>query len=98
MSTESIWESEKGVFIRIFVHPKSRSKKFISEIAPEALHINLTSPAREGKANVELVKRLSKILGVSTSDISIIGGQRSREKIVLVRGISLEQVKRAILL
>ncbi|MGQ4912658.1 MAG: DUF167 domain-containing protein [Candidatus Thorarchaeota archaeon] len=98
MSTEAIWESERGVFIRTLVHPKSRSKEFISEITPEALHINLTSPAREGKANVELVKRLSKILGVSTSEISIIGGHRSREKTVLVRGISLDQVKRAILL
>ncbi len=90
MSTNSIWESERGVFIRVFVKPNSKSKEFIAERAPESIHLNLSGPAREGKANTELIKKMAKELGVTTSAITLVSGHKNREKVLLVRGLTKE--------
>lgn len=93
MDPKPIWMNEKGTFLRVIVRPNSKEKVLISEISEEAILVNLTGPAREGKANTELVKRLSKRLGVSTSAISIVSGHKSREKILLVDGMSANEIE-----
>ncbi len=85
---EAIWETEKGTFLRVSVHPNSKEKRFVSEITSETIHINLRSQARGGKANSELLKELAKSLHISTADISLITGHKSREKILMISGIS----------
>jgi hypothetical protein len=87
-----IWESEKGTFLRVIVRPKSRERDFVVEISPEVIVINLKSPAREGKANSELVKRLAKVLTISTSNIKLIAGRKSKEKTLLVEGLNPEEI------
>jgi len=92
MSEKSIWENERGTFIKVLVKPNSRSKEFVSEMTPETVHLNLTGPAREGKANAELIKRMAKTLGVTTGSITIVAGHRSREKTLLVTDMTGEVV------
>ena len=92
MDEKFIWENERGTFIKVIVRPNSRSKEFVSEMTPEAVHLNLTGPAREGKANTELVKRMAKTLGVATGSITMIAGHRSREKMLLVTNMTREVV------
>ncbi len=48
----------------------------------DCVKIRLSAPALDGKANAELVKFLSKKLGLPKSAIRIKSGERSREKIV----------------
>lgn len=55
-----------------------------------ALKIRLASPPVEGAANLELVKILSKTLGVSRNAIEILSGQTARTKQVKISGISPE--------
>jgi uncharacterized protein (TIGR00251 family) len=90
--SKAVWESEKGTFLRVIVHPNSKERNFIAEVTPEAIIINLKGPAREGRANSELLKKLSKILRISTGNISLVAGQKSREKTVLVVGINAEEL------
>lgn len=92
MSKESIWESDKGTFMRVVVIPNSKSKELVAEASVELIRINLVSPAREGKANIELVKKMAKFLGISTSSIAIVAGQKSREKTLLIDGLTKEGV------
>jgi uncharacterized protein (TIGR00251 family) len=92
MNTEPIWENERGTFIRVVVKPGSKSKKFVAEITSDAVFLNLSGPAREGKANIELIKKLAKTLGVSTGAIGLVAGHRSREKTILVTGLKRECV------
>ena len=93
MDTGPIWMSEKGTFLRVVVKPNSKEKKLVGHISSDYILINLTSPAREGKANTELVKKLSKLLKISTSAISLVGGQKAREKTLLIDGLSAEEVE-----
>ena len=84
MTERAIWESEKGTFLRVIVRPKSKERDLIAHFSDSEIIVNLRSPAREGKANTELVKRFSKLLQISTSSISLAAGQKSREKTLLI--------------
>lgn len=92
MTKGPAWETDKGTFLRVVVSPASRGTDFVSEINTLAVHINLKSPAKKGKANTELVKKLAKKLGVSTTDIALVAGHRSREKTLLITRFSPEQI------
>ena len=96
MENGPIWETERGTMIRVIVKPKSKEGDLISEITLDAIIMNLSSQAREGKANIELLKRLSKMLRLSTSDISIITGHKSKEKTLLVKGKSVQDIRQAL--
>ena len=92
--TKAIWETARGTLLRVVVRPNSKAENLIAEVTPEAIHINLRGPARDGKANTELLKRLSKMLGLSTADISIVAGHRSREKTLLIVGVDQDHLSK----
>jgi len=87
-----IWETERGTIFKVIVRPKSRGRNFVVEISPEVIVINLKSPARDGKANSELLKRLAKVLAISTGSIKLIAGHKSKEKTLLVEGLNPEEI------
>ena len=88
----AIWETARGTLLRVIVRPNSKEKDFIAHITPEAIIVNLKGPARDGQANSELLKRLSKLLKMSTSDISLVAGHKNGEKTLLVVGMSAEEL------
>ena len=90
MTGRAIWESEKGTFLRVVVRPKSKEQVLIAQFSDSEIIVNLRSPAREGKANTELVKRFSKLLHISTSSISLVAGHKSREKTLLLLDMSAD--------
>lgn len=93
MSKDLIWEGEKGIFLVVIVRPNAKDKKFVHELSEQEIVVNLSGPAREGKANTELVKRLSKNLGLSSSDIVIAAGHKSRQKTLLIQNISIDELR-----
>jgi len=58
-------------------------KDFV-KIDGNKIEIGLMSRPERGKANLELVKKLAKHFGVSSSQVHIITGLKSRKKIVEV--------------
>jgi uncharacterized protein (TIGR00251 family) len=94
MVEEAIWESKAGTFLRITVRPKSKKKELIERLSEVEIVFNLKSPARNGKANAELLKRLSKLLQLSTKDIRIVAGHKSKTKTILIQGFSIDDVKK----
>jgi len=54
------------------------------ELVESGLRIKLTVPAVEGKANRALIEFLSGILGVRKSGITIVKGEKSRTKTVVI--------------
>jgi uncharacterized protein len=88
-----MWVNQKGdsTVLSCRVQPNS-SKEGIGEIKNDALVIRLNAPAVEGKANDALIKFLSKRLGIAKSRISIIRGEKNRNKLVSVQGVSPEEI------
>ncbi|OHD65073.1 MAG: hypothetical protein A2176_02305 [Spirochaetes bacterium RBG_13_51_14] len=79
----------------ITVSPRS-SKNRITIDTGGKVKAYLTAPPVDGKANAELVRLLSKGLGVPTSDLEIISGHKSRKKRIVVTGRSTEQITAAL--
>jgi uncharacterized protein len=67
----------------------------IGEGADAAVKIALQAPPVEGRANEALVEFLAGLLDVRRSGISIVAGEHGRNKIVLVRGRSANEVAAA---
>jgi len=86
--------------LSIRVQPGARSDAIIGWTADvrggEVLKIRLRAPAVEGKANAALIEFLARSLGLRRSQIAILRGDKSREKIVAVEGMTMEEIKRRI--
>jgi uncharacterized protein (TIGR00251 family) len=86
-----IKEHKEGVTIKVKVTPGSRSNALVGEKG-DCLALKLTAPPTEGRANKELVRFLAQKLGIAPSSIRILRGHLSREKILLVSGVTRQAV------
>jgi uncharacterized protein len=77
----------EGILLKIHVQPRA-SRTEISGWTDEGLKIRLTSPPVDGAANRLCAEFIAKTLGVAKSSITIESGDKSRRKLVKVRGIS----------
>jgi uncharacterized protein len=85
---------EKDGAVRFEVHAKPRAKK--SKIVGErgdAVEIALAAPPVDGAANEELVRFVSKVLGLAKRDVELVRGEASREKLVAIRGLTVAEVE-----
>ncbi|MBD3159579.1 MAG: hypothetical protein GF309_12370 [Candidatus Lokiarchaeota archaeon] len=92
VSKEVIWQADAGTFLRVFVKPRSGKRNLLEEMTKNTIQLNLKSSARRGKANKELLKRVSKVLGISSGDISLVAGQRSRDKTLLIPSMEPDEI------
>jgi uncharacterized protein (TIGR00251 family) len=61
------------------------------------LRIRLNAPPVEGKANEALVRFLAKALGVSRGCVTLVAGEKGRNKIVRIEGLTPEAVLSALI-
>ncbi|XP_020286181.1 UPF0235 protein C15orf40 homolog [Pseudomyrmex gracilis] len=86
-----VLDKNGNVAIKIQAKPGAKCNN-ITDISDEAVGIAISAPPTEGEANAELVKYLASIFGLRKSDVSLDRGSRSRQKIVVVSGITTDQV------
>jgi len=86
--TRKFSDGKSGAAISIRVTPRAKKNEIVDILADSTIKIKLAAPPVEGKANVELIKFLSKILGVKKSDLEIVAGKTGRDKLVSVLGHS----------
>ena len=87
MENNWIEELNEGLLICINVQPRA-SRTGIVGIQADALKIKLTSPPVEGAANSLLIKFISKELGIAKSRIKLKSGEKSRQKKIIIEGMS----------
>lgn len=61
-----------------------------------SIEIRLTERADHGRANRQLLQEISRVFGLSQSDVEILSGHRSHRKVVMMRGIDAESVVAAL--
>jgi uncharacterized protein len=93
---DAIGEKDGKVFLSVRVQPKASCEGVRIE-SDGRIRIALTAPPAEGKANKALKVFLSKKLGVPKRKIEIVGGEKSREKRLMVEGITKEQVWKSLI-
>ncbi len=88
-------QTPEGVLISLHVQPRA-SRNEIVGLQGEELKVRLTSPPVDGAANRLCTEFFARLLGVARSGVTLVAGEKSRHKRVLVRGLSLEEVRRAV--
>ena len=82
--------------LRFHIVPNAKQNKVMGEHG-SAIKIKLRAPALEGKANAALRSFLAEELKISERRIVLERGQKSREKVIRIDGLSEEDVRRRLL-
>lgn len=80
-------KSTDELIIDIYVQPGAKISQIIG-IHGERLKIKISSPPVDGKANHEVIEFFSQLLNISRRDISLVSGEKSRNKRVKIIGSS----------
>lgn len=80
-----------GMTISLRIVPRA-SKNEISGVIDDTLKIRLQAPPVESKANKALIKFLAKKLDTPKRNITILSGNTSRNKCVLIKDVSEKDV------
>ena len=81
-----------GTIISLHVQPRA-SKNEIVGVVEGALKVRLTSPPVEGAANKLCCEFLAKTCGVPKRDVTILSGEKSRHKRVMISGMQPEEIQ-----
>lgn len=86
MSSFQVFKMADSVCFRVHVQPRA-AKDETAGLHGEAIKVRLTSPAIENRANRHLVDFLSRLLRIPKNNLSIVSGQKSRQKTIAVKGV-----------
>jgi uncharacterized protein len=88
--------TDSGVTFPVRVQPRASRSGLAGEI-DGALRIRLAAPPVDGEANEELVILLASLLDIPRRQVEIISGQKSKNKVVRVKGVSAETFRKWII-
>jgi uncharacterized protein len=84
-----------GVTFAVRVQPRAAKSGVAGEL-DGVLKVRLASPPVEGQANEELIRLLAKLFDAPRQRIAILSGQTSKNKIVIVSGITVAEASRVL--
>ena len=80
-------ETPEGVVLSVRAQPRS-SKAGLDGVVGDAVKVRIRSAPVDGKANKELVETLADAFGIAKSRVVIKGGETSKTKRILLRGLT----------
>jgi len=81
----------EGSTLAVRAQPGARRNAVVGE-QPGALKVAVTAPPADGRANSALVEVLHDWLGVKRSQVELLSGATSRNKVFLVRGMTAREL------
>jgi uncharacterized protein (TIGR00251 family) len=88
--------TDSGITFPVRVQPRA-FRSGLAGAVDGVLRIRLAAPPVDGEANEELVNLLAKLLDIPRRQVEIISGQKSKNKVVRVTGISAERCEKLII-
>jgi len=79
--------------LRLRLTPRASTNAVLGWRADGVLGVRVTAPPVEGAANRAVEALLAETLGLPRSAISVARGERSRDKLVRVAGMTLAEVR-----
>jgi uncharacterized protein len=83
--------------VAVRLQPKA-SKNEVTGERGGVIQIRVTAPPVDGKANRALIKFVAKRLGIAPSEITLVRGERGREKLLEIHGPAAEGARKKLLL
>jgi len=91
----TVRDTALGAQFALRVQPRA-SRNAVVGLMGDAVKLALTAPPVDGKANAAVVEYLAELLRVSKSSVTIVSGETGRNKLIAVRGVTAEQVRKAL--
>ena len=88
---EILTETSEGVIVNVRAAPRS-SRAGLDGTVGDALKVRVRSAPVDGKANKELIEVLADAFGLPKSSVVFKGGETSKTKRLLLRGIAKEAI------
>jgi uncharacterized protein len=85
-------ESNGGVTFAVKVHARAKKNAITGKLG-DALKVSLIVAPVDGRANAACIEFFANLLKVPRSSVTIASGQRSRDKVIRVVGMSAEQLR-----
>ncbi|MBD0356024.1 MAG: DUF167 domain-containing protein [Rubrobacter sp.] len=77
--------------MKLRVSPGAKSTGIKGLYGEGAVRISVAAPPVEGRANAEIERYLARLLGLSRSGVRVVKGAQSRDKLVVVRGLGVDE-------
>ncbi|MBN9119474.1 MAG: DUF167 domain-containing protein [Planctomycetes bacterium] len=81
----------EGATLPLRVQPKAKRNAVLGEQAG-ALKVSVTAPPEDGRANEAVLALLRDEYDLQRSQVELLSGQTNRNKVVLVRGVTPQQL------
>lgn len=85
-------ETTKETTIRVRVQPKASGNQILG-FREDVLRLRVTAPPEDGKANAAVVRLLAQTLGVSRSQLEVVRGHSSRNKVIRISSLNAIEVR-----
>ena len=91
----AITPHSEGALLAVRAQPGAKRNAVLGEQAG-ALKVAVTAPPEDGRANAAIVEVLRDWLGVKRSQVELAGGLTNRNKTILIRGVTLEELSKLV--
>ena len=81
--------------VSVRVQPRSRSDALVG-LRDGVVILRVTAPPLDGRANDAVCRLLAGVLGVRSSCLTILRGERSRDKVIAIDGVGQAEADAAI--
>jgi uncharacterized protein (TIGR00251 family) len=82
----------EGATLALRVQPKAKRNAVLGEQGA-ALKVSVTAPPEDGRANDAVLALLREAFGLGRAQLVLLSGQTNRNKVVLVCGVTVEQLR-----
>ena len=88
-------ETAEGTILNVKAQPRS-SKAGVDGLLGDAVKVKIKCAPVDGKANKELVDTLADVFGIPKSRVVFKSGETSKQKRILLTGISADEVRKVV--
>jgi len=85
-SKDLITRTRNGTLLNLRVSPNAKRTSIEGPYGESAIRLRVAAPPVAGKANAEVETLLAKLLGATRSNVSVVSGASSSDKVVLLTG------------
>jgi uncharacterized protein (TIGR00251 family) len=82
---------ERGVRLHLRVKPGSRGDRLIGAYG-DCLKLEVRAAPERGKANAAVTGLLARVFAVGSSDVVVVAGSGSKDKVVEIRGATVDSI------
>jgi len=89
-----ITATRDGILLNLRVSPGARRSSIEGHYGESALKLKVAAPPVSGKANAEAERLLAELLVIPRSDVTVVRGASSRDKVILLRGVGYSETRK----